>query len=167
LPDGSFDLIVHQFGVMFFPDRAAHYREARRLLTPEGHLLFNTYDTLQTNDCPDIAEQTFLKLYRDNPLRFIGKVPHGYFETDKIMSELKSAGFKTVNIDTIEKRCLAKDAHTIAQGLCLGTPLRGEILARDPEGLARAVEAVTQAIIARLGDGPIDGRMRAHVVTAS
>ena len=30
--DGSFDAVVCQFGVMFFPDRVAGYREARRVL---------------------------------------------------------------------------------------------------------------------------------------
>ena len=33
-PDASFDLVVCQFGVMFFPDRVAAYREARRVLSP-------------------------------------------------------------------------------------------------------------------------------------
>lgn len=34
--DASFDLVVIQFGVMFFPDRPAAYREARRVLRPGG-----------------------------------------------------------------------------------------------------------------------------------
>src|SRR5262252_8398654 len=35
-PDGAFDLIVCQFGVMFFPDRRASFNESFRVLTPGG-----------------------------------------------------------------------------------------------------------------------------------
>src|SRR6185295_17872645 len=39
--DASFDAVVCQFGVMFFPDRAKAFAEARRVLKPKGILLFN------------------------------------------------------------------------------------------------------------------------------
>ena len=35
-PDGGFDVVVCQFGVMFFPDRQQGFREARRVLKPGG-----------------------------------------------------------------------------------------------------------------------------------
>src|SRR5262249_2990545 len=42
--DASFDLVVCQFGVMFFPDKQIAFREARRVLRPEGHWLFVVWD---------------------------------------------------------------------------------------------------------------------------
>ena len=38
-PDGSFDAVVCQFGVMFFPDKPKAFREARRVLKPNGRFL--------------------------------------------------------------------------------------------------------------------------------
>src|SRR5947209_11521630 len=35
-PDGGFDLVACQFGVMFVPDKPAAFREVRRVLGPEG-----------------------------------------------------------------------------------------------------------------------------------
>ena len=35
-PDGAFDAVVCQFGVMFFPDKAKSYQEVNRVLTPVG-----------------------------------------------------------------------------------------------------------------------------------
>ena len=35
--EASFDAVACQFGAMFFPDRVAGYREARRVLKPGGH----------------------------------------------------------------------------------------------------------------------------------
>ena len=43
--DGSFDTVVCQFGVMFFPDKDQSYREVYRVLTPGGRYLFNIWDS--------------------------------------------------------------------------------------------------------------------------
>jgi ubiquinone/menaquinone biosynthesis C-methylase UbiE len=40
-PDGTFDLVVCQFGAMFSPNREQAYAEARRLLRPGGAFIFN------------------------------------------------------------------------------------------------------------------------------
>ena len=38
--DAEFDVVVCQFGVMFFPDKQQGFREALRVLRPGGHFLF-------------------------------------------------------------------------------------------------------------------------------
>jgi len=47
--DASFDVVVCQFGVMFFPDKDKSYREAIRVLVPGGHYLFNVWDSHRHN----------------------------------------------------------------------------------------------------------------------
>src|SRR5262249_19702186 len=39
--DGTFDAVVCQFGVMFFPNKINAYREVRRVLRPDGYFLFS------------------------------------------------------------------------------------------------------------------------------
>ena len=50
-PDGSFDAVVCQFGVMFFPDKDKSYREIHRVLAPGGHYLFNVWDSHALKSC--------------------------------------------------------------------------------------------------------------------
>jgi NAD(P)-dependent dehydrogenase (short-subunit alcohol dehydrogenase family) len=56
--DATFDAVVCQFGVMFFPDRVAGYQEARRVLVSGGRFLF-TYGQEQVQALRDAAYTTF------------------------------------------------------------------------------------------------------------
>ena len=44
--NATFDLVCCQFGAMFFPDRPAAYREAKRVLKPGGHFLLSVWDRI-------------------------------------------------------------------------------------------------------------------------
>src|SRR5215469_7083543 len=68
--DGSFDAVLCQFGVMFFPDRTAAYRETRRVLKPGGWFLFNVWDRIEENEFAQIVTEAVAALFSDNPPRF-------------------------------------------------------------------------------------------------
>ena len=53
--DQKFDVVVCQFGAMFFPDKVAAYREARRVLKPRGHFFFNVWDRISANEFADVV----------------------------------------------------------------------------------------------------------------
>ena len=55
----------------------------------------------------------------------------------------------------------------VAMAYCQGTPLRNEIEARDASRLEEATRVAADALARRFGKGPIEGRIRAHVITAS
>src|SRR5271169_3382161 len=44
--DAAFDIVICQFGVMFFPDRIQAHAEARRVLKREGRYIFNVWESL-------------------------------------------------------------------------------------------------------------------------
>jgi SAM-dependent methyltransferase len=158
--DGSFDLVVCQFGVMFFPDRIAAYREARRVLKPGGRFLFNAWDRLDRNPVTAALGATLTALFPNDPPSFFARVPFGYHDKTRIEADLRAAGFTGIAGETVAKasRVVARDAAT---GLCEGTPLRAEI-----EERGRLDEAVAAAAVAL---APFDGSeapMSAHVFSA-
>jgi ubiquinone/menaquinone biosynthesis C-methylase UbiE len=165
-PDGSFDVVVCQFGVMFFPDRATGYREARRVLRPGGRFLFNVWDRIEENEPADVVTAALAALFPDDPPRFLARTPHGYHDATTITEALRQAGFSRVETETIAKRSRAASPRDPAIGLCQGTPLRGEIEVRGPGRLDEATDAAEAAVAARFGTGPIDGKIQAHVFTA-
>jgi ubiquinone/menaquinone biosynthesis C-methylase UbiE len=98
--NAAFDLICCQFGAMFFPDRTAGYREARRVLKPGGHFLFNVWDRIEENVFADDVTNALARMFPNDPPRFLARTPHGYHDTILIRGELEQAGFSRVTIET-------------------------------------------------------------------
>lgn len=165
--DASFDVVCCQFGAMFFPDRVAGYAEAARVMKPGGRLVFSVWDRIEDNVFADEVTNAVATVFAQDPPRFLARTPHGYHDTALIRTELNRAGFDNVVIKTSEKQSRAASARDAATAYCLGTPLRNEIEARDASLLEIATDRATQAIARRHGDGPVAGKIQAHVIVAT
>ena len=164
--DRSFDAVACQFGAMFFPDKAQGYREARRVLKPGMHFFFNVWDRISENEFADVVTEALAKVFPRDPPRFMARIPHGYHDMEKIRAELNAAGFKEISIASVGDKSRAPSPRDAAIAYCQGTPLRNEIEARDPSRLEDATNEAANALARRFGDGPIEGRIRAHVIDA-
>jgi SAM-dependent methyltransferase len=78
--DGTFDAVVCQFGVMFFPEKGRAYAEVRRVLRSGGLFVFNVWDRIQENEFADIVTTALAALFPDDPPRFLARTPHGYHD---------------------------------------------------------------------------------------
>ena len=164
--DESFDAVVCQFGVMFFPDKAKAFAEARRVLRPGGALIFNAWDRIEENEFADTITDALALAFPDAPPRFMARVPHGYFDKATLAQDLAAGGFTSKpEIVTLAKRSRAKWARDVAIAICQGTPVRNEIEARDASRLEEITDLAAEAIARRFGFGDVDGKMQAHVVT--
>lgn len=164
--DQAFDVVACQFGVMFFPDRTQGYREARRVLKPGGHFFLNVWDHISANEFADVVTQALARLFSEDPPLFLASTPHGYHDVAKVKEELGAAGFASISVETRDGTSKAPSPRDVAIAYCQGTPLRNEIEARDASRLEEATRAAADLLARRFGSGPIEGRIRAHVVTA-
>lgn len=165
--DLSFDAVVCQFGVMFFPDRPEAYAEALRVLRPGGVFLFNAWDRIEENEFADVVTRALESLFPGDPPRFMARVPHGYSDKGVIARDLERGGFPPrVEITTLAARSRATSALIAAIAYCQGTPLRNEIEARDAARLDEATRVAAAAIAQQFGSGVVDGKIQAHIVSA-
>jgi len=164
--DGTFDAVVCQFGVMFFPDKTQALSEARRVLRPGGVLVFNVWDRIEENEFADTVTAALASVFPEDPPRFLARTPHGYHERSRIEQDLVSSGFSAPpEIVTLAARSRAKSPRDPAIAFCQGTPLRNEIEAHGASRLGEATDLAADAIGRRFGRGEVDGKMQAHVVT--
>jgi ubiquinone/menaquinone biosynthesis C-methylase UbiE len=164
--DATFDVVCCQFGAMFFPDRIKAYREARRVLRPQGAFIFNVWDRIEENVFADDIINALAELFPQDPPRFLARTPHGYHEVALIRSELQQAGFSVVTIETRTDQSRAPTPWDAVVGYCQGSPLRAEIEARSPGGLEAVTDHAAKAVAARHGDGAISAKLQAHVIEA-
>ncbi len=165
--DDSFDVVCCQFGVMFFPDRIAGYRSARRVLREGGHFVFNAWDRIEENDFALCVTETVSRLFPDTPPLFLARTPHGYHDVAEIEADLRDAGFETVEVHTITEESRAETPRIPAVAYCQGTPLRNELEALPSANLAEVTEIAGRDIERAFGAGPVSGRIQGHVVIAS
>jgi len=165
-PDGMFDAVVCQFGVMFFPDKSKAFSEARRVLRSGGVFIFNVWDQIQENEFADTVTTALESLFPKDPPRFLARTPHGYCDRPTIERDLANAGFTaSTQISMVAARSRAESSRIPAVAYCQGTPLRNEIEARDASRLGEATDLAAEAIAQRFGRGAVDGKIQAHIVT--
>jgi SAM-dependent methyltransferase len=165
--DSTFDLVVCQFGAMFYPDKVRANAEARRVLRDGGRYLMLVWDSIERNPASKIATDAVARLWPDDPPNFCQRTPHGYSDPALIERDLVAAGFEDIDIDTVEARSKPISARDAAIGICQGTPLRNEIEQRDPARLEETTRAAADALKSLERDGRLDSHLSAHVVTAT
>lgn len=166
--DTSFDVVVSQFGAMFFPNKPAAFAEARRTLRPGGRLVFTVWNRIEYSEFEDVVTTALAGMFPDDPPRFLARTPHGYADRAVIERDVLAGGFQQrPDIDVVTLDSRAASARAAAIAMCQGTPLRSEITARAPNGLEHATHIATDALARRFGNGPITGKMQALIVTAT
>jgi ubiquinone/menaquinone biosynthesis C-methylase UbiE len=164
-PDQSFDAVVCQFGLMFFPDQPASIRESFRVLKPGGSYLLSVWDAITKNPLQRIAHETVGRFFPADPPMFYS-VPFSLHDPAPIRKMLGEAGFGQIEVTRLEKSGASPSAADATTGLIDGNPILDAIMARRPEALEDIKRATAAAIVAELGDPPARIPLRAIVLSA-
>ena len=164
-PDQTFDLIVCQFGVMFFSDKRIAFRNASRVLRPGGHFLFGVWDDYQvmSNAPIAIAAGVVGPMLGREPLSLLSPP---YHDEDTIRADLAATGFGMVQVERISQPARAASAREAAVITVQGSMIRTAIEAACPGRLKEATDAVERALSARFGSGAVEGTTNTLIVTA-
>jgi ubiquinone/menaquinone biosynthesis C-methylase UbiE len=161
----SFDVVLCQFGLMFFPDKAAGAREAFRVLRPGGVYLLSVWEALARNPVQRLAHETLAGFFPADPPQFY-TVPCNSHDTESLTGLLTDAGFVDVRFERVAKRGTSPSAADAARGLIEGNPVYTDIMQRAPHALP-AIEAALAARLAHeFGDRPLHAPLHAIVVEA-
>jgi SAM-dependent methyltransferase len=162
-PDGAFDAVVCQFGLMFFEDRAAALKEMGRVLRPGGRLAVAVWDAAERS--PGYADMIALlqRLFGDriaNELRG----PFTLGDTAVLRALFAEAGIANVEIRTIEGRArfpsLEAWVHTDVKGWTLADLIDDAQYRRLQQEAPRALARHVQP------DGSVSFGVPARIATA-
>ena len=161
--DGSFDLLVCQFGVMFFPDVVASYKESARVLRSGGHYMFSTWGSQAENPFSQIAHDAIAEFFPDKPPGFY-RVPFIYHDPDIVREDLRASGLTDVDHVEVRQERVVTDLAGFARGLVFGNPVIEEILGRGGDADA-VMQRVHQRLSERLGAEPATMPLKITVFT--
>lgn len=162
--DNSFDVLVCQFGVMFFPDKDKSYREAVRALVPGGCYFFSVWDSHRYNSFGRIVHEVVGRLFPADPPQFM-TVPFGY-RFEQIKDSLIDAGFADINAEVIRLQKRDADLISLARGQVYGSPLIDHIQQRGGFEAEQFVAALVQAYRREFGSDPATLPLQAILFSA-
>jgi len=143
-----FDLVFSRFGVMFFGDPVAAFKNIRRAMKPAGRLVFLCWRTPAENPwaaVPMRAAQPFLP-----PLERPGPEDPGQYsfgDRDRVARILTEAGFANLSIEPIDQTLnQGKDVPDVLQRIGDFGPLARAFKDVPPEQVAKAKEAIGEAL---------------------
>ena len=164
--DAAFDAVVCQFGVMFFPDRAKAFAEARRVLRPGGVFLFNAWDRIEENEFADTVTRGAGHACSRTIRRASWRARRTAITTGRDRS--------ATSRPAASRRAPAIDDRRRAQPRAVAAPsgarvLPGNAAAQRDRGARRAAprqatDVAAEAVARPFGRGAVDGKIQAHVV---
>lgn len=131
--DQIFELVICQFGVMFFADKLKAFKEAFRVLKPGGHFNFLTWDDVVYNSISYETQLILQSVYPSQPPAFSKKGPYSYFNKEEITSTLKVVGFHDIEIYPVPLTGKTKNIDDVLTGVIDGSPIASFLKERGIE----------------------------------
>ena len=161
--DDSFDLVVIQFGIMFFPDKEKGLKEAYRVLRHGGKLIFNTWNKVETNEAIHEGRLIIESYFGDNPPIFYS-VPFSMHDDRELTTIARRAGFKSITTTLVKKEGLSPSASDLAKGIVEGNPVYMAILERDASLINTIRDHVQKVLAEKFGDKDLRSPLQAWVL---
>ena len=165
LPDESFDLVLCQQGLQFFPDRAAALREMRRVLTPGGRLAISAWRAAEHNPgWLRLAEA--LDRHAGPQVGAIMRAPFA-LAADELRALVRAAGFRDVAVRIRIEAVRFPSARDLLFRQEAASPLAAPLAALDGGARRALVDDYTAAMRPYADDDGISFPMQTHVLTAT
>lgn len=168
---GSFDVVLCQLGLQFFPDRPLALKEMSRVLKPAGRAGLSVYSAIERTP----AAHAFVQALD----RFLGaeasrtkRSEHLSCDAQEVGNWMRQAGFERVDVATVAKQITFPSMADYVRFQLTATPmaaLLNDKAAPERERLIRSVaeDAASRLQPALLAGGKLTFPQQSFVVTAS
>ena len=148
--DGSFDVVVCQQGLQFFPDKPAALREMRRVLAPGGRLALSVWRSV--DNAPGfrvLEEKLALRIGKERA----ALPPFSMGDGQLLRALVTGTGFREVRVEADVKLTRFQTAEHFVRSMVGGAPsMLGDLAAQGPAALDGIVSEVAAATRGYLDD---------------
>jgi SAM-dependent methyltransferase len=170
--EDSFDLIISQFGVMFFDDPVTAFANLRRALAPGGRVAFVCWQGLEGNEWVDVVGRA---VARHVALPALGRQAGGpgmfsLEDPNETTALLDASGFGQIEIESISPTILLGGGGTLEESLdfLLGTGIARGLLSGVDDGARNETKQTIRASLTQRYEPGVGVRLgtSAWLVTA-
>lgn len=168
--EGTFEVVLCQLGLQFFPDRPTALTEIRRVLVPRGRLGLSVFGSIEHNPATHALSDA-LDRHVGPGASLAKRNEHSLADTNELVTLMVTAGFEDVAIDTVTKTVRFPSAVDYVRIQLTATPLATLLAKHEAADGDRLFEAVAADVSAALAPYTTDGGMafpqEIHVVLAT
>jgi ubiquinone/menaquinone biosynthesis C-methylase UbiE len=168
--DGSFDLVLCQLGLQFFPDRPLALREMRRVLGEAGRIALSVFSAIEQTPAAYAFVQA-LDRYFGPAASATKRAEHMFRDADEVGALLAKEGFQQVVVQTVSKRIDFPSVLDYVRFQLIATPMAGLLSNRSNLEREEVIATITSHAASLLDSEMLrDGRLSfpqvAHVAMA-
>jgi ubiquinone/menaquinone biosynthesis C-methylase UbiE len=166
----SFDLVLCQLGLQFFPDQGLALREMRRVLSPSGRVALSVYSPIERTPGANAFVLALDRVLGLNASK-IKRGEHSFNAPNELRELLIGAGFTKVDVQTVVQKIAFPSVLDYVRFQLLATPMavllsdRGEA---DRQAAIKTIASETTSFSdpAMLEGGAFSFPQEAYVATA-
>jgi SAM-dependent methyltransferase len=162
--DATFDAVVSQFGLMFFPDKPLAIQEMLRVLRPGGSLAIAVWDSLENNPGYAGINRLLSRLFGDSVAESLA-APYLLGDVPELSSLFVGAGASDAKVTTIEGKARFPSIRHWMEADIRGWTLADAIDDAQFEQLVSEAESEFAHFVTT--DGVVEFGNPAHIVTAT
>ena len=147
-PLDSFDVVLCQLGLQFFPDQQQALREMRRVLRNSGRVALSVYSPIERTPGANAFVLALDEVLGENSSR-IKRGEHSFVDPAQLETLLKGAGFSAVNVQTVEQTIAFPSVLDYVRFQLLATPMTALLKDRtepDRQAVISSVASKTTAL---------------------
>ena len=164
-PTGTFDAVLCQQGLQFFPDRPSALREMRRVLRPSGRTAIAVWGELERNEIYAAFHAALQATVRSDLAELI-TAPFSWPSGTALKSAAEDAGFRNVRLLTRSLSMVLEGGLEQAIQSFAATPVAPGV-AELPQDVQQAFFAhLRQEMTRLLRDGKVIGEMTSNMIIA-
>jgi ubiquinone/menaquinone biosynthesis C-methylase UbiE len=169
--DGSFDLVLCQLGLQFFPDRPLALREMRRVLRGSGRMALSVFSPIEQTPAAYAFVQA-LDHHLGPGASATKRAEHVFGSVEEVRIVLAEEGFGQVDVQTVTQRIVFPSVLDYVRFQLIATPMAGLLSDRSDVGREESIKAIASHAASLLDPEMLrDGRLSfpqvALVATAS
>jgi ubiquinone/menaquinone biosynthesis C-methylase UbiE len=168
--DQSFNLVLCQLGLQFFPDRPLALREMYRVLAKSGRVALSVYSAIERTPIANAFVHALDQTLGPDASK-IKRAEHIFREADQVRTLLADEGFVQIEVNTVTQHISFPSVLDYVRFQLTATPIASFLSHRsqmERESTTKKVASIIESLLGPelLRDGRLTSPQEGHVATA-